>query len=59
MLEHDRIDTSERIDANKTRTSKECDIFHICWYFLNKGFNFELYVCLQLLSRFNAKSYEL
>ena len=27
-----------------TSKSKECDIFHY-WYFLNKGFKFQLYVC--------------
>ena len=44
MLEYDRIDISEGIDVNKTNASKECDICHY-WYFLNIGFNFELYVC--------------
>ena len=33
-----------RIDVNKTSTSKECYIFHY-WYFLNKGFKFQSYVC--------------
>ena len=28
MLEHERIDISERIDINKTKASKECDICH-------------------------------
>ena len=32
MLEYDRIDISEEIDANKTNASKECDICHY-WYF--------------------------
>ena len=36
MLYYDRIDVSEGIDINKTRKSKECDIFHY-WYFLNNG----------------------
>ena len=44
MLYNDRIDVSERIDVNKTSKSKECDICHY-WYFLNKGFKFESYVC--------------
>ena len=28
MLEYERIDISEGIDANKTNLSKECDICH-------------------------------
>ena len=28
MLEHDRIDTSEGIDIDKTNKSKECNICH-------------------------------
>ena len=38
------IDFYERIDVNKTSTSKECDICHY-WYFLNKGFKFQSNVC--------------
>ena len=38
MLEYDRIDTSEGIDANKTNASKECNTCHY-WYFLDKNFN--------------------
>ena len=44
MLEYGRIDISERIDINKTNASKECDICHY-WYFLNKTFNYESYLC--------------
>ena len=44
MLYYDRIHVSEGIDINKTSASKECDICHY-WYFLNKGFKFQLYVC--------------
>ena len=44
MLEYDRIDISERIDINKTNKSKECDICHY-WYFLDKNFNYEKYLC--------------
>ena len=44
MLEYDRIDISEGIDMNKTSASKECDICH-CWYFLDKNFNYEPYLC--------------
>ena len=29
----DKIDASERVDVNKTSTSKECDLCHY-WYFL-------------------------
>ena len=29
MLYYDRTDVSERIDVNKTITSKECDVFLI------------------------------
>ena len=32
MLEYDRINISEGIDANKIRLSKKCDICHY-WYF--------------------------
>ena len=44
MLYYDRIDVSKRIDVNKTRASKECDICHY-WYFLNYSFKFQPNVC--------------
>ena len=44
MLYYDRIDVFEGIDINKTSVSKYCDICHY-WYFLNKGFKFQPYVC--------------
>ena len=44
MLYYDRIDISEGIDINKTNASKECDICRY-WYFLNKVFKFQIYVC--------------
>ena len=44
MIYYDGIDLSEGIDVNKTCDSKECDICHY-WYFLNKGFKFQLNVC--------------
>ena len=44
MLYYDQIDISEGIDINKTNQSKECDVFHY-WYFLDKGFTFQPYVC--------------
>ena len=44
MLYYNRIDVSKEIDVSKTSESKECDICHY-WYFLNKGFKFQLHVC--------------
>ena len=44
MLEYDRIDISEGIDVNKTRQSKECDIYHY-WYLKDIGFRYELSLC--------------
>ena len=45
MLEYDTIDISEGIDVNKSSDkSKECDICHY-WYFLNKNFTYEQYLC--------------
>ena len=41
---YDRIEVSEGIDVNNTKTSKEWDICHY-QYFLNKGFKFQSYVC--------------
>ena len=44
MLYYDRINISEEIDINKTSKSKEYDI--CCyWYFLDKGFRFQQFVC--------------
>ena len=45
MLYYNRIDVSERIDVNKTNTSKECDMWCVTIYFLNKGFKFQPIVC--------------
>ena len=45
MLEYDRIDLSEGIDINKKiLASKKC---YLCgyWYFINKNFIYEKYVC--------------
>ena len=39
-----RIEVFERTDANTTSESKECSACHY-WYFLNKGFTFQLNVC--------------
>ena len=44
MLYYDRNDASEGFDVSKISKSKECNICHY-WYFLNKGFKFQPYVC--------------
>ena len=44
MLVNDRTDVPHEIDINKASASKECDICHH-WYFLDKEFRFEPYVC--------------
>ena len=44
MLEYERIDISEGINANKTNLSKECDICHYS-YFEDIGFKYEPYLC--------------
>ena len=45
MLEYHRIDISEGIDTNKNvLASKKC---YLCgyWYFINKNFNYQKYMC--------------
>ena len=44
MLEYDKIDISEGIDANKRNLSIECDICHY-WYFKEIGFKYESCLC--------------
>ena len=44
MRYFDRIDGFERVDVNKISKSNECEICLYC-FFLNKGFNFQPYVC--------------
>ena len=44
MLYYDRIDVSKGIGINKASASKESNICHY-WYFLDKGFKFQLHVC--------------
>ena len=44
MVYYDRIDVSERIDINKTSTSK-CATFATIVISLDKGFKFQPYVC--------------
>ena len=43
MLYYDRIDMREGIDHAKSNKSKECMIFHYC--FFNHGFKFQDFVC--------------
>ena len=45
MLEYDRTDILEGIDANESNDkSKECDIYHY-WYFLDKNFSYQPHLC--------------
>ena len=44
MLYYDRNDVSEETDINKTSASKKYYISRY-WYFLNKQFKFQSYVC--------------
>ena len=44
MLEYERIDISEGIDADKTNKSRECMLCHY-WYFLRKNFSYGPYLC--------------
>ena len=45
MLEYGRIDLSEEIDVNKNiSTSKKCYLYGY-WYFINKNFNYQKYLC--------------
>ena len=45
MLEYERIHILEGIDVNKSNNkSKECDLCRY-WYFLDKNFNYEPYLC--------------
>ena len=49
MLEYERIDVLEGIDANKSPDiSRECNLCCHYWYFVDKNFNYEPY--LQWLS---------
>ena len=48
MLYFDRIDGSEGTNFNKTIASKDYDNCHY-WYFLNKGFRFQLYVSIDVM----------
>ena len=42
MLEYDRIEKFQEVDANKKSASKECNICHYCYVL---RFKFRLYIC--------------
>ena len=44
MIQYNKINVSEVIDANKTSASKECELCHY-WLFKDFGFKFEEHVC--------------
>ena len=44
MLEYERIHVLEGIDVNKSNKSKEYDLCHN-WYFIDKNFDYEPYLC--------------
>ena len=44
MLQYQKIDVSEGIDADKTSASKECQLCHY-WFFKDTGFKFEEHIC--------------
>ena len=44
MLCYDGIDFSEGNGINKSSAPKECNTCRY-WYFLDKGFKFQLYIC--------------
>ena len=49
MLQHEKIDASERIDVSKTSASKECALCYY-WFFNDVGFKFEEHGCHDLLT---------
>ena len=44
MLQYEKVDISEGIDANKASASKQCELCHY-WFFKDVGFKFEKHVC--------------
>ena len=44
MLEYERIDISDGIDADMTNKSKEC-MLYCYWYFLQKNVSYGPYLC--------------
>ena len=56
MLEYDRIDISEGIDVNKNKNiSRECSLCKF-YYFLDKNFKYEPYLCDGCYMSMKAKS---
>ena len=41
IIFYDRIDVSEGIHINKTNESKECNIYHYCFFFQIKDLDFK------------------
>ena len=45
MLQYNKIDINEGIEVNKNKlVSKECIICNY-WYFINRNFNYQRYLC--------------
>ena len=44
MLQYEKIDASDGIDANKTSALRKCVLCHY-WFFKDIGFKFEGHVC--------------
>ena len=58
MLYFNRIDASEGIDINKTRESKECNIFHYCFFLQIKALSFNQMSAMGVMSWFINDVYE-
>ena len=55
MLEYERIDISDGIDAGTSNKSKECMLCHY-WYFLDKNFSYGPYLfdgCYNVMQKCN------
>ena len=50
MLYFNRIDASEGIDINKTRESKECNIFHYYFFLQIKALSFNQMSAMGVMS---------
>ena len=48
MLDDDRIDISEGIDISKTNASKECDICHHWYLFINFVIYIHIYIYIYI-----------
>ena len=45
MLDYDRIDISEGIDATRNKlVSRECNLRHF-WFFIDQNFKYQRYLC--------------